>query len=123
MTKTQGPQILQKIENFNLLLLPVLKRYPKNERYTLAEKTENFFLQGTESIYWGSYERHERAHHLSKARIQFQMTGYLLRIGRRMGFTSEGQHEKLSVDLIEIGKMISGWIKIVEKIDQDAKNI
>lgn len=123
MTKTQGPQILQKIETLNLSLLPVLKKYPKTERYTLAEKTENFFLQGTESIYWGSYEKKERAHHLSKARIQFQMTGYLLRIGRRMGFTSEGQYEKLSVDLVEIGKMVSGWIKIVEKSAGDAKDV
>lgn len=123
MTKTQGPQILQKIENFNLALLPVLKKYPKNERYTLAEKTENFFLQGTESIYWGSYERRERGHHLCKARIQFQMAGYLLRIGRRMGFISEGQYEKLSVDLIEIGKMVSGWIKIVEKTEHNAKDV
>ncbi len=122
MTRTQGPKILQKIETLNLDLIPVLKKYPKTERYTLAEKTETFFLQGTESIYWAPHEKRTRPHHLSSARIQFQMSGYLLRIGRRMGFVSEGQYEKLSVDLVEIGKMISGWIKIVEKIESDAKN-
>lgn len=123
MAKTQGPQILQKIESLYIEILPILKKYPKTEKYTLAEKTENFYLDAIEEIYWSTYNRSDRAAHLSNARIKFQMVSFQFRIARRMGFVSEGLYEKISVEIIEVGKMISGWIKNVDKGEHRAENL
>ncbi len=123
MAKTQGPKILQKIESLYIEIIPILKRYPKAEKYTLAEKTENFFLDAIEEIYWSTYNRIDRSIHLSNARIKFQMVGFHLRVARRMGFVSEGLYEKISIEIVEIGKMISGWIKSVDRDENRAENV
>ncbi len=122
MDQNSASLLLQKIENVFLEILPALKRYPKAERYALGEKTENVLLDATEAIYTASYSPKFRVENLEKARVQFQMVIFLFRIARRQSFISEGAYKNISTELIEIGKMTSGWLKTLEK-KSHAKNL
>jgi hypothetical protein len=122
MYQNNASLLLQKIENTFLEVLSTLKRYPKAERYTLGEKTEKILLDATEAIYAASYSPKSRIENLEKARIQFQMVIFLFRIARRQSFISEGAYEKIAAELVEIGKMVSGWLKSIEKKNH-AKNL
>jgi len=101
-----------------------LRNYPKVERYTLAERTEKMLLGGAENIFFAVYNARTRMDRLKEARTQFQMVTFLLRIAKRQGFISEGFYEKITLDIVEVGKMISGWLKTCEVTRKpDAKNL
>lgn len=114
MRDTQGPKVLLKIENVMIEIMKSVRNYPKVERYTLAEKTERTLLDGAENIFYASFNASARHSRLSEARTQFQMVNFLLRIAKREHFISEAFYEKITLDLVEIGKMITGWIKTIE---------
>lgn len=114
MKNVQGPKVLYKIESVHIEIMKSTRNYPKAARYTLAERTEKALLSGAECVFYASFNQFLRMDRLREARTHFQMVTFLLRIARRLGFVSDGFYEKISEDLSEIGKMISGWIKTVE---------
>lgn len=122
MQGNHGPQVLQKIETLIIKIGPFLRRYPKAERFTLAERTEKLLLDSIESIYWATYSKNDRLLKLKSARVQLQIATLLLRLARRQSFLSEGAYEDLALDMIEAGRMLSGWIKACEKLP-NAKNL
>ena len=115
MRESHGPRILQKIESLLLELQPLLSQYPKTQRYALGEKTETSLLEGIRSIYGATYSKEDRLSCLKFARVELQIVGMFLRIARRRGFLSEGAYENISLNLVEVGKMTSGWIKSTEQ--------
>ncbi|MCB0370025.1 MAG: four helix bundle protein [Bdellovibrionales bacterium] len=104
-------KVIQKLEVLLMELLPALRRFPKTERYTLAEKMEKVGLDVVESIYTASYHPQLRNESLNLARTRLHLLGFLLRISRRQGLLSEGLYEIISLKLVEIGKMLTGWEK------------
>lgn len=112
----EGPKVMLKVENLLIEVMQCIRNYPKTERYTLGERTELTLLSAAENIFYASYNQDARTQRLKTARTQFQMATWLLRLARRQSFISDGFYEKMSTDLIEIGKMISGWIKTSEKV-------
>lgn len=95
-------------------IMKALRNYPKVERYTLAERTEKILLEGAENVFFASYNSSTRIERLKEARTQFQMANFLLRIAKRQSFISEGFYEKITLDLSEVGKMLTGWLKTCE---------
>ena len=114
MTDVPGPKVLLKIENLMIEIMKCLRNYPKTERYTLGERTESALLSGAENVFYASFNAKSRVERLKEARTQFQMVTWLLRIAQRQRFISEGFYENVSADLIEVGKMVTGWIKTCE---------
>lgn len=114
MKDTQGPKVLLKIENVMIEIMKSVRNYPRVERFTLAEKTEKTLLDGAENIFFASFNASTRSLRLREARTQLQMVMFLLRIAKRQNFISEAFFEKISLDLIEVGKMVTGWIKTTE---------
>ncbi len=114
MKDVQGPKVLYRIESLLIEIMKSVRNYPKVERYTLAERTERTLLNGTENVFYASYNSATRLERLREARTQFQMVTFLLRIAKRQQFISESFYAKTSEELVEIGKMITGWIKTTE---------
>jgi hypothetical protein len=114
MKDVQGPKVLYKIELLLIEIMKSVRNYPKVERYTLAERTEKTLLNGAENVFYASYNSALRLERLREARTQFQMVNFLLRVAKRQNFISEAFYAQTSGDLVEIGKMITGWIKTVE---------
>ena len=68
-------------------------------------------LDVVENIYTASYHPKLRNESLNLARTRLHLLGFLLRISRRQGLLSEGLYEMISLKLVEIGKMLTGWEK------------
>lgn len=116
--KTSGPQVMLKIEMIMMDILERLNHYPKNEKYTLGERTELKLLDGVEAVHYATFNPEVRLQKLRAARTHFELVLMLLRVARRKSFISEGYYKKISEDFDEIGKMISSWIKTVSVKNQ-----
>lgn len=123
MKNEQGPKILLKLENLLIEVMICLRKYPKAERYTLGEKTELTLLLGSENIFYAAFNANNRLEKLREARVQFQMVKWLFRIAQRQNFLSAGHCEKLSLELIEVGKMVSTWIKTCESKNRNVPSL
>jgi hypothetical protein len=114
MREPNSLKILQKAETLIIDLLPALRKFPKVERYTLAQEIEKECLEFVKHVHIAAYEIDGRLIHLKQARSSLQLVGFLLRLSRRQAFISEGFYELLTNQNIEIGKMLTGWIKTTQ---------
>lgn len=100
-----------KIEEFYKELIPVLQRYPKAQRYTLAENIEKETLKCIRLVFEAEYNRTHRLESLKELRTGLHLITFLLRVSKRSSFIKTGIYEKFTRDTSEMGRITSGWIK------------
>lgn len=100
-----------KLEEFYTELIPVLQRFPKTQRYTLAENIEKETLRCVRLALEAEYSKAQRQKALSELRTGLHLITFLLRVSFRSSFIKDGIYEKLTHDTLEMGKLTSGWIK------------
>lgn len=100
-----------KIEEFYLELIPVLQRFPKAQRYTLAENIEKETLSCVKLVLEAEYNKKSRLESLVRLRTSLHTITFLLRVSSRSKLLTEPSYELLSRSTSELGKITSGWIK------------
>jgi hypothetical protein len=86
------------------------ERFPKNLRYSLAQKIDNVCLDILELIVQAIFSSSKREF-LQKINLKLDVLRALLQIAFRMQRLSEGQYAYISRELLEAGKMVGGWLK------------
>lgn len=100
-----------KIEHFYQGLIPILQKYPKTQRYTLAENIEKETLACVRLVIEAEYIKARRLDALKNLRTSLHVITFLLRISKKSSFITDGAYEQLTRDTSEMGKITSGWIK------------
>lgn len=103
-----------KIEEFYQGLIPILQKFPKTQRYTLAENIEKETLACVKLIFEAEYIKARRSDALKQLRTRLHVITFLLRISAKSSFIKENIYEQLTRDTTEMGKITSGWIKNTE---------
>ena len=91
--------ILQRVESF-----------PRNARFTLAERIVDAALAVMEHIVRAIYTR-ERSTLLDEINIQFEWLRVLFGIAHRRRYLSTRQYEGMARDIDSAGRMVGGWRK------------
>lgn len=104
-------KLLAKAEQFYDKLIPVLRRFPKTQRYTLAENIEKETLAGIRLIFQAAYHKSDRKRSLEELRTGLHLINFLLRVSHSQKFLTDGMYETLASDVVEMGKISSQWIK------------
>lgn len=86
------------------------ERFPKNLRYSLAQKIDNICLEILELIVQAIYSQTKRDI-LQRINLKLDVLRALLQMAFKMQRLSESQYEYISRELLEIGKMVGGWLK------------
>jgi len=105
--------IIEKHYQFVLWMLPKLAKYPRDQRFLLADQVERCLLDILSLLLRAAYSKEKRSY-LTEANFKLEETRYLLRISRDMKYLSVKEHHFASISLLEIGKMVGGWLKIGE---------
>lgn len=100
-----------KIEQFYQGLIPILQKFPKTQRYTLAENIEKETLACVRLVFEAEYVKARRLESLKNLRTSLHVITFLLRISSKSKFITDGVYEELTRDTSEMGKITSGWIK------------
>ncbi|MAV90270.1 MAG: hypothetical protein CL676_02540 [Bdellovibrionaceae bacterium] len=112
-----------KIEEFYKELIPILQRYPKTQRYTLAENIEKETLKCVRLVFEAEYNKQRRVEVLKSLRTSLHLITFLLRISKRSSFIKEGIYEKLVRDTSEMGRITSVWIKREMSPNESTQNV
>jgi hypothetical protein len=88
----------------------VLRHIPKSERFTLGAEIRESIWRGLKLIVRASASR-RRLPLLQDLDTEVKTLLALLRVGHGLGVVPDKKYQLMSARLVEIGKMLGGWIK------------
>lgn len=102
--------IYQKMYDLLIYAFPILNRFPKNQRFVLAQQIENAMLAIIQLIAKANMERDKRET-LREVDIQLSMAKLLIRISHDLNLLSHRHYGQISMRLNEVGRLLGGWRK------------
>ena len=103
------PPVFHRFYTLTGWLLDRIEKYPKNVRFTFGQQLTNKCLLVIEKIVSASYNR-KRKENLQDANLELEVIRVFLRLSMDRKYISKKQYEFAINELLEIGKMIGGWI-------------
>lgn len=110
LTMIEDMKIFHKTYEFIKWLHTLLNKFPKSEKYTMAQKIENTSLNFLESIIQSNND-FDKKQSLQKAIIELDKLRIFFRLSKDLQFISFDQYEYGSNLINEIGRMLGGWYK------------
>lgn len=91
-----------------------IKLFPKQERYSLGQKIQNTTIEILELSLQATFlPRYAKSTTIRRAGDKTDLLKYLLRLAYEIKSINLKRYILLEEKIIEIGKMIGGWIKYV----------
>ena len=102
--------IIKKIEDMIGYGYIVLRQFPKSEKFVLGADIRQSMIELL-SLAIRCAKRYHKKTSLQDMDIELQKLKGVIRISKELGFISFKHYENWSKYLVEIGKMLGGWIK------------
>jgi len=107
---TEGSNAITKTHDLIEWFLPIISKFPRNQRYTLGERLENNLFDILELLIQANY-RKEKIDKLETANIKLEVTRHLVRVCHKLEFMDTRRYEYVSRNIDEVGRLIGGWIR------------
>lgn len=104
--------VIEKQYQLILWTLPKLANFPKDQKYLLTDRIEKLMLDILELLIEAHYSK-EKRNLLIKANLQLDKVRYLIRMAKDMKYINLRAYDYLTDRLLEIGRMMGGWVKTV----------
>jgi hypothetical protein len=102
--------ILVKTHDFLLWLVPQTIKFPKSQRFLLAQRLHGTALNFYELLIRARKVRPNKGL-LIDADVELEKIRLHLRLAHELGLLSTGQYEHASRSVVEIGRLLGGWLK------------
>ena len=113
--------LYQKTYDFLLWLYPLINRIPKGHRLVIGRQMEELGLALLLSIVQANKARGEkRAELQSTISDQLDALRMLIRLSKDLRFMSVKQYTLCAEKINELGRMLSGWIKVSQTQQDNA---
>ncbi len=108
----EADNILTKLHDLLLYLLPQLGKFPRDQKFLLADRIEVKLLDVQECCLRAYYGREKQAE-LMEANMGLELTRHLVRLAHDLHYFNAQRFGVISEKINEIGRMIGGWLKQV----------
>ena len=109
-TTTKQSPIFSKSYDFILWLLNHTEKFPKNERFRLARRLEDTAFNFYELLVQAARGRNQ-VRLLHSADLELDKLRLYVRLSHARGLTTRRQYAHAAAQLVEIGKLLGGWLK------------
>lgn len=110
-TFTEVP-IVYAVEKFYASLYNEFRNLPKKDRFTIGQKSETLTLDLLATLFHAQKKRGEkRIEELCEADTTLKILKTVIRLAFEVQVIEEGKYLRLERALVEIGRMLGGWIK------------
>lgn len=109
-SRPQSP-IFVKTYDFLLWLIPLTLKFPKSQRFLLAERLSKMALDFYDLILEAVQEPKHRSENLHLADKLLSKIRLYLRLSHDLKCINLGQYEHAARRMDEIGRLLGGWIK------------
>lgn len=107
------PAIVEKMYELNVWLLQRVSKFPKDQRFILGDRLANKGLDIKDKLIEAALTKKgdEKSGVLNEVNLELEQFRYLLRLANDQKRMSRESWFFCSKNLLEIGKMLGGWIK------------
>lgn len=105
-------EVYKKAESLLFRVYPAIKNFPKSEKYALCQNIKNNFFELLTHISLGNSVKSKRKTYLQEADAYLQTLKVLFKLSKYQRYISEGFYRQISLELTEINKMLSAYIKV-----------
>lgn len=108
--------ILLKAYELLKYLIPVLKKFPRDQRFQLADRMQTLASEVLERLIEAYYlpAGARKKENLEQVNIKLEMLRYYIRLCYESGFYSSLKMQEINVHINEIGRMTGGWLKTLK---------
>ena len=107
-------KILQKTFDMMNYAYPALAQYPKGEKFALVVDIKRFMDVMLERIIEANKKYYKKTT-LQELDVEVEKLKAYVRLSYNLGFLPPKKYEQWSGLVVEIGRMVGGWIKSVSK--------
>lgn len=111
--KSNDLKIYTKTENLRNRIYPNLRNFPKSEKFALSQDIRHDFTDLLRCISLANKVKSRRMIHAQEADGYLQVIKSHFRLARNQKYISLGFYKDIDLELTEIGKMISGYIRAI----------
>ena len=110
-----GLSIIQKLVAIYKLWHEILPNFSRDSRHTLGAKIDALFLEVIENTVKAGYsDKVEKEIFLKRASVKLDLLKFFLQIAWEIKSLDNKKYINLSEKLLEVGKMLGGWIKSIK---------
>ena len=115
-TDTSGsPQkndsIVHRVYELYLLFYKINEKLPKKDRYALGVKIERLIIDLLESLFIALNKNDHKIPILNESDIKLKLINLMVRLAFEVKAIEQDKYILLETKVLEIGKMLGGWIK------------
>lgn len=108
--------VLTKLSDFYKEATHRIESFPKTKKYSLGQRIDLMTLDVIELVMTAGYQtKQEKLSNLERVSIKLDLLKFLVRLSWETKCLDNNAYQKLSSQLVEIGKMIGGWMKTVKQ--------
>lgn len=108
---TEGLLVSKKSEALLNRIYPALVNFPKAEKFALCQEIKQNFYDMIKFIEMANSVKSKRKGYAQEADGHLQTIKVLMRLSRNRRYISVGFYREIDVNLTEINKMLSGFIR------------
>ena len=101
---------ITKLYDYILWLVPKLEKFPRSQKFLLADRMENLLLDILELLIEAAYSRNKSAS-LRSANLKLEQMRYLIRLSKDLRLLDLKSYEFSARAINAIGISIGGWLK------------
>ena len=118
---TSETPIFTRTFDFLTWLLPATDHFPRAHRHTVTRRLLDAAFDFSECIEEANLRRgNARLEWLLRADAALAKVRHYLRLARRWEWLSAGQYEHVSKMVVEIGRLLGGWRKTLDRPSSEA---
>ena len=104
-----------KTEQLLYKVYPMLVNYPKAEKFALCEHIKNNFFDALKYISLANNVKSRRMVYAQEADGHIQVLKILIKLSKERKYISVGAFKAIDLELTEIGKMLSAYIRAIKR--------
>jgi hypothetical protein len=110
--RKQSP-IFTRTSDFLIWLLEHTEKFPKSERFRMGKKLEDCAFGFYELLIVATRSTKKKRQMLIQADIELEKLRLYIRLSQRRKVTSLSQYHFAANSLVEIGKLLGGWLNAI----------
>ena len=105
---------ITKLYDYLLWMIPKLEKFPRSQKFLLADRIENLMLDILDLLIEAAYSRKKQPP-LRSANLQLEKLRYLVRLSKDLKLINLKSYEYSARSLVGIGTSIGGWLKYTQR--------
>lgn len=108
--------VVEKHYQVILWMLPKIAKFPKDQRFLLADRIERILLDILEMLIEAVYAPNRREI-LVRVNLKLDVLRFLMRLAADMKYVNLAAYDFFSRSALEVGRMVGGWLKQERRVN------